>query len=78
MPASGKAFGTPITAPAWKSKPSYGIVATEDRMINPELERTMYTRAHARITEIKGSHAVFISQPRAVANVIEEAARAAQ
>jgi pimeloyl-ACP methyl ester carboxylesterase len=75
MPTNAKAFGTPITAPAWKTKPSYGIVATDDRMINPNLERTMYARAHAKVSEVKGSHVIFISQPRAVANVIEEAAR---
>ncbi len=75
MPVAGKAFGTPATTPAWKTKPAYGIVATQDRIINPELERTMYKRANARITEVKGSHVVFISQPRAVANVIEQAAR---
>lgn len=67
---------TPITAPAWKSKPAYGIVARQDRMINPDLERQMYRHAGASVTEIKGSHAVFISQPRAVAEVIERAARA--
>jgi pimeloyl-ACP methyl ester carboxylesterase len=78
MPAAGKALGTPITTPAWKAKPSYGIVASEDRMIAPELERTMYRRAGAKITEVKGSHAVFISQPQAVAKVIEEAARNAK
>jgi pimeloyl-ACP methyl ester carboxylesterase len=78
MPVAAKAFGTPIVAPAWKTKPSYGIVATQDRIISPELERTMYARAHAHVTEIKGSHVVFISQARAVANVIEQAARDAQ
>ena len=70
-------LGTPITAPAWKTKPSYGIVATQDREINPDLERSMYKRAGAKVTEIKGSHAVFLSQPGAVANVIEQAARSA-
>lgn len=75
VPWNSKIVSTPITASAWKSKPSYGIVATQDRMINPELERTMYRRANAKVTEIKGSHAVFISQARAVANVIEQAAR---
>jgi pimeloyl-ACP methyl ester carboxylesterase len=59
-------------------KPSYGIVATQDRMINPNLERSMYKLANAKVTEIKGSHVVFISQPRAVADVIERAARGAQ
>jgi pimeloyl-ACP methyl ester carboxylesterase len=77
MPINGSILGTPITAPAWKTKPSYGIVATEDRMINPDLERSMYKRAGAKVTEIKGSHAIFFSQPRAVANVIEQAARSA-
>lgn len=78
VPVAGAAFGTPITAPAWKAKPSYGIVATQDRMINPDLERMMYQRAGAKVTEIKGSHAIFISQPRAVADVIEQAARDAK
>jgi pimeloyl-ACP methyl ester carboxylesterase len=70
VPWNAKIVSTPITAPAWKSKPAYGIVATQDRMINPELERTMYRHAKASVTEIKGSHAVFISQPRAVPDVI--------
>ncbi|KQM99302.1 hydrolase [Sphingobium sp. Leaf26] len=76
VPWNKAILSTPITAPAWKSKPPYGIVAQQDRMINPELERAMYRHAGASVTEIKGSHAVFISQPRAVANVIEQAARA--
>jgi pimeloyl-ACP methyl ester carboxylesterase len=75
VPVAGKAFGTAITTPAWKDKPTYAIVATQDRMINPELERSMYQRAKAHVTEIKSSHVVFLSQPQAVANVIEEAAR---
>jgi pimeloyl-ACP methyl ester carboxylesterase len=74
MPVAGKAFGTPITAPAWKDKPTYAIVATDDRMISPELERSMYLRAKAHVTELKSSHVVFLSQPQAVAKVIEEAA----
>ena len=78
VPLNGSILGTPITAPAWKTKPSYGIVATQDRMINPDLERSMYKRAGAKVTEIKGSHAIFFSQPRAVANVIEQAAGSAR
>ena len=77
VPINASIFGTAITAPAWKTKPSYGIVATQDRMINPKLERSMYKRAGAKVTEIKGSHVIFISQPRAVAAVIERAARTA-
>ena len=76
MPVAGKAFGTPINAPAWREKPTYGIVATQDRMINPDLERFMYKRANAHVTEIEGSHVIFISQPGAVANVIARAAGA--
>jgi len=75
MPTAAKAFGTPITTPAWKTKPTWAIVATEDRMINPDLERMMYKRAKATVTEVRASHAVYVSQPRAVANVIEAAAR---
>jgi pimeloyl-ACP methyl ester carboxylesterase len=75
-PVAAKAFGTPINAPAWREKPTYGIVATQDRMIDPVLERFMYKRANAHVTEIDGSHVIFISQPRAVANAIEQAASA--
>jgi pimeloyl-ACP methyl ester carboxylesterase len=78
VPLNASTFGTPITAPAWKTKPSYGIVATEDRMINPDLERSMYRHAGAKVTEVKGSHVIFISHPRAVADVIEQAARNAK
>jgi pimeloyl-ACP methyl ester carboxylesterase len=76
LPINASILGTPITAPAWKTKPSYGIVATQDRMINPDLERSMYKRAGAKVTEIKGSHAVFISRPDDVAHLIEQAAKA--
>jgi pimeloyl-ACP methyl ester carboxylesterase len=75
VPWNAKIVSTPITSPAWKTRPSFGIVAMQDRMINPDLERSMYARAHVQSTEIKGSHANFIAQPRAVADVIEQAAR---
>jgi pimeloyl-ACP methyl ester carboxylesterase len=77
VPINAEIFGTSITTPAWKTKPTYGIVATQDRMINPKLERFMYKRANAQVTELKGSHVIFLSQPRAVAEVIERAARSA-
>jgi pimeloyl-ACP methyl ester carboxylesterase len=70
QPIVGQCFGTPVTEAAWKDKPSYGIVATEDKAINPDIQRNMYKRAHTKIIEIKGSHAVFISKPEAVAQVI--------
>lgn len=69
-----KGFVAPITHAAWKDKPSYGIVATEDKSINPDIERNMYKRSNTKITEIKGSHVVFMSQPEKVAAVIIEAA----
>lgn len=75
QPIFGEGFVTPVAVAAWKTKPSYGIVATEDKSINPDIERNMYKRAGARITEIKGSHVVFISNPEAVARVIMAAAQ---
>ncbi|HET7002851.1 MAG TPA: alpha/beta hydrolase [Puia sp.] len=73
-PIFGTCFSTPVREAAWKTKPSYGIVATEDKAIHPDIERNMYRRAGTKITEIKGSHVLFISQPDAVANVIITAA----
>lgn len=74
---SGKAISTPVATPAWKTKPSFAIVATQDRAINPDLERQMYARSNSVTKEIVASHAVYISQPQAVAKVIEQAAAAA-
>jgi pimeloyl-ACP methyl ester carboxylesterase len=68
------AFATPITNAAWKNKPAYGIVATEDKSIVPDIQRNMYKRSNTKITELDGSHVVFMSQPEAVANVIIQAA----
>jgi len=73
---AAKGFGTPLAQAAWKTKPSWAIVPTEDKSINPEIERRMYKRANSMVTEVKGaSHVVFISQPKAVAMVIEAAAK---
>jgi pimeloyl-ACP methyl ester carboxylesterase len=72
---SAKAFTTPVTQAAWKTKPSYAIVATDDKSINPVIERKMYKRAGSIVTEIEASHAVFMSQPQKVAEVIEAAAK---
>ncbi len=74
VPISVKCFTDVVEEAAWKTKPSYGIVATEDKAINPDIERNLYKRAGAKITEIKGNHVIFISQPDAVAKVIMEAA----
>jgi len=68
-------FKAIITTPAWKRKPSWMLVPTKDRVINPELERWYAARAGSRIVEAPGaSHAVYISSPKAVAKLIEEAA----
>ncbi len=75
MPVAAAAFQAPVTVAAWHDKPSFGVVATEDLEVSPELARWMYKRAGTKVTEIKGSHLVYISQPRVVANVIEAAAR---
>ncbi|MDF2187883.1 alpha/beta hydrolase [Paraflavitalea sp. CAU 1676] len=75
-PFFAKAFGTPVTEAAWKNKPSFAIVATDDKAIVPEIQRNMYKRSNSKVTEIKGSHVVFISQPEKVAAVIVEAAKA--
>lgn len=74
VPIAGKSFVTPVTEAAWKTKPAYGIVATADNSINPVLERKMYERGGFKVTEVKGSHTVYISNPKAVAEVIERAA----
>jgi pimeloyl-ACP methyl ester carboxylesterase len=72
-------FKAVITNPAWRSKPSWMIVAVKDRTINPDLERWYAARAKSHITEIAGaSHSVYASRPKEVAAVIEEAATHAQ
>jgi pimeloyl-ACP methyl ester carboxylesterase len=75
MPVAAAAFDAQVTVAAWHDKPSFGIVATADRALNPMLARWMYKRSGAKITEIKANHLVYISQPGAVASVIEAAAR---
>lgn len=75
-PIAVKCFVTPLNQVAWKTKPSYAIVATEDKSINPVIERSMYKRAGCIVSEIKGSHVIFMSNAKAVADVIETAANA--
>ncbi|MGH7462103.1 MAG: alpha/beta fold hydrolase, partial [Longimicrobiales bacterium] len=64
-----------VSEPAWKAKPSWYLVATEDKMIPPAAQRAMSKRAGSAVTEAKGSHAIYVSQPQAVAALIEQAAR---
>jgi pimeloyl-ACP methyl ester carboxylesterase len=63
-----------VSQPAWKSKPSYYLVAADDKMIPPPAQRLMAGRAKAQVTEVPGSHSVYVSQPAAVAEIIEKAA----
>jgi pimeloyl-ACP methyl ester carboxylesterase len=72
-------FNTPLTAAAWKTKPSWAIVAGADKIINPDLERWYYARAHSHTIVAPGaSHSVYESRPKTVAAVIEEAAKHAK
>jgi pimeloyl-ACP methyl ester carboxylesterase len=70
-----KALGAPVSAAAWRTKPNYAILTTQDHVISPELQRWMYQRSGAKVAEVSASHAVFISHPDAVARVIEAAAK---
>jgi pimeloyl-ACP methyl ester carboxylesterase len=69
-----EALGGAVTEPAWKTKPSWYLVATEDGMIPPDAQRAMSRRAGSSVVEVKASHAVYVSQPRSVADLISKAA----
>jgi pimeloyl-ACP methyl ester carboxylesterase len=73
-PISGASFGASVETPAWKTIPSWYVVAQEDRAINPDLERFYAKRMGAKTTEINASHVVFITHAKEVAQVIEQAA----
>lgn len=64
-----------ITEPAWRAKPSWYLVVTEDKMIPPPAQRTMAKRAGSTVVETKGSHAIYVSKPGTVASLIEQAAK---
>jgi pimeloyl-ACP methyl ester carboxylesterase len=74
VPWGLEALSGAITEPAWKTKPSWYLIVTEDKMIPPVAQRAMAKRAGAAVVEIKGSHAIYVSQPAAVADLIEQAA----
>lgn len=74
VPIAQAVFGAPTTAAAWRTKPSYAILTTRDLAANPDLQRWMYERSGAKVTTVAASHAVYISHPKIVARVIEEAA----
>jgi pimeloyl-ACP methyl ester carboxylesterase len=74
VPWGVEALGGAISVPAWKTKSSWYLVATEDRMIPPDAQRAMSKRAGSTVVEARGSHSVYVSQPGAVAALIETAA----
>lgn len=74
---SNDSFTSPVKTPAWKSKPSWYMVATADRSINPEQERMMAKRMNAKTIEVNSSHVAYISHPKETAKLIEEATAAA-
>ena len=74
VPIFGEALHAKVTVASWKDKPSYAVVAKQDRMINPDLERFMAKRAQSQSIELAGPHAIFLLHPREVAALIEKAA----
>jgi pimeloyl-ACP methyl ester carboxylesterase len=74
VPWGLEALNGVVSEPAWRSKPSWYLVSTEDRMIPPDAQRAMSKRAGSTVGEVKGSHAVYVSQPQAVAAIITKAA----
>jgi len=66
-----------VTEPAWRAKPSWYLVATDDRMIPPPAQRAMSERAGATVVEAPGSHSIYVSQPRVTADLIKQAAQRA-
>jgi len=77
VPWGVDALGGTISEAAWKAKPTWYLLTTEDRMLPPDAQRLMSKRAGATVVEVKSSHAVYVSHPQAVAHIIEEAARGA-
>ncbi|OYX99428.1 MAG: alpha/beta hydrolase [Caulobacter sp. 35-67-4] len=77
VPIAMSAFGDKVTKAAWRAKPSWFVVATEDGAIDPKLLRKTATRIGAEAVEVKGSHVVFLSRPQAVADMIDKAAKSA-
>jgi pimeloyl-ACP methyl ester carboxylesterase len=76
VPWGVDALSGAVSQPAWKTKPTYYLVATEDRMIPPPAQRAMAERANAQVSEVPGSHAVYVSRPAEIAELIQRAANA--
>lgn len=77
VPINMSAFGTTLTQAAWRSKPSWAVIATEDKAFDQAMLVHMAERIEARITKVSASHAVFMTQPKVVADTIDRAAREA-
>jgi pimeloyl-ACP methyl ester carboxylesterase len=77
VPWGLNALNGTINEPAWKAKPSWYLLTTEDKMIPRDAQRQIAKRAGATIVEVKGSHSIYLSQPQAVATLIEKAAKGA-
>jgi pimeloyl-ACP methyl ester carboxylesterase len=77
VPWGVEALEGAVSEPAWQTKPSWYLVATDDRMIPPPAQRAMSERARATVSETPGSHAVYVSRPAVVAAVIAQAAQGA-
>src|ERR1700720_3422946 len=75
VPWGVEALSGKISQPAWKTKPSWYLIVTDDKMIPPDAQRFMSKRAGSTVVEVKGSHAIYVSQPEAVAALIEQAAK---
>jgi pimeloyl-ACP methyl ester carboxylesterase len=75
VPWGVAALGETISEPAWRTKPSWYLLTTDDQMIPAAAQRLMSQRAGATVVEVKGSHAIYVSQPQAVASLIEKAAK---
>lgn len=75
VPWGVEALGGAVTQASWRTKPSWYLVAKDDKMIPPPAQRQMSQRAGSSVTEVPGSHAVYVSRPEAVAEIIEKAAR---
>lgn len=76
VPWGLEALNGPVNAPAWRTKPSWYLLTTEDRMIPPPAQRAMAERAGATLVEVEASHAVYVSQPKAVADLTRRAVQA--
>ncbi len=76
VPWGVEALNGAITEPAWRTKPSWYLIATADRMIPPPAQRAMSGRAGATVVEEAGSHSIYVSQPRVTAELIKQAAQA--